>query len=195
MTWLLVGGGVCAGVVLLLVLTIVALSIYGSISDAAAEKRIRENGKPVLAVLVMANSEFLRKQSIASAPALVIFTLEPPSTSLADVMRELASELFELYTAEPGDVAGMSKPQRNAAERLKDDSYREARRTRVPLELSSGRVIYMADIWIDRDRLPDHVAFTRVLACMATGQDEGEIMALPLDEDGAKRIYAAVGAS
>lgn len=194
MTWLVIGGGVCAGVVVLIVLAIIALILYSSYSEAAAEKRIREAGKPVLAVVVMANSEFLRTTSIASAPALVIFSLEDPSPALADAMRELGSELFELYTAAADDVAKLPPFQQLTAELIKNDRYQEGRRTRLPLELTRGRVIYMADIWIERDRLPEHIAIARILACLATGQDEGEIIALPHHEEAAKRIYAAAGA-
>ncbi|EAQ81766.1 hypothetical protein [Blastopirellula marina] len=194
MTWLTVGGGACMCVVLFFALVIVFLYFYSSYNEAATERRIRENGKPVLAVLVMANSEFLQQQSIASAPALMIFSHEPPSKSLAEVLRELADDLFDLYTADDEEIAGLPPHQQHAAELLKNDAYHKGRRNRVPLELTRGRVIYMADVWIERECLPDHVALSRVLACLVTGLDEGEIMALPPDEAAAKQIYAAVGA-
>lgn len=193
MTWLAIGGVVCLGFVLFFVLAVVLLLAYSSYSDKAAQQRIRETGKPVLAVLVMANSQFLQETRIASAPALSIFSHEPPSTSLADTMREVASELFALYTAEPAEIAGLAPHLQKVAELIKDDGFKESRRNRVPPEMTGGRVIYMADTWIERDRLPDHVAFSRVLACMVTGSDEGEIMVLPQEEEPAQRIYAAVG--
>ncbi|UUO07430.1 hypothetical protein M4951_03755 [Blastopirellula sp. J2-11] len=194
MTWLTVGGGACMCVVLFFAFVIVLLYFYSSYNEAATERRIRENGKPVLAILVMANSDFLQKQTIASAPALTIFSQEPPSKSLAEVLRELADDLFDLYTADDEEIAGLPPHQQHAAELIKNDAYHEGRRNRVPLELTRGRVIYMADIWIERDRLPDHITSSRALACLVSGADEGEIMALPPSDEAAKQIYAAVEA-
>lgn len=193
MTWLAVGGIVCLGFVVLFVAAVTLLFVYASYNERATEKRIRETGKPVLGVLVMANAQFLQEKSIASAPALVIISHEPPSPTLAAAMRDVASDLFELYTADDDQVAGLSAPERQTAELIKNDSYREGRRNRIPLELTQGRVLYMTDIWLQRDRLPDHIGESRVLACLATGQDEGEIMAISFQEDAARRIYAAVG--
>ncbi|PQO36505.1 hypothetical protein [Blastopirellula marina] len=193
MTWLAIGGVVCLGFVVLFVGAVTLLFVYASYSEKATEKRLRENGKPVLGVLVMANSQFLQEQSIASAPALVIISHEPPTPDLAAAMRDVASDLFELYTAEDSKIASLSPPEQKMAELIKNDSYREGRRNRVSLEMTQGRVLYMTDIWLQRDRLPDHVGASRVLACLATGQEEGEVMALPFGEEAAQRIYAAVG--
>lgn len=193
MTWLMIGGVACMCVVLLFVFAVVLLYFYASYNEAATERRIRENGKPVLAVLVMANSEFLREKTIESAPALTIFSHEPPTASLAEALHELAADLFDLYTADDEEIAGLPPHQQQTAEIIKSDAYHEGRRNRVPLQLTRGRVIYMADIWIHRDHLPEHVEESRVLACLASGTEEGEIMVLPPGEAAAKQIYAAVG--
>ncbi|WDI43987.1 hypothetical protein [Bremerella sp. P1] len=194
MTWLAIGGLVCVGVFVVLVLLVIAFLVWASYDEKATEQRVRENGQPVLAVLVMANSQFLNDTSIPSAPALTLITFAPPSVPLAEDMKEVASELFELYTSEESEIARLPKPQRTMGELIKQDSYKEGRRTRVVPEMSRGHVLYMTDTWLQRDRIPDHTAFTRVIACLATGKDEGEIMALPHEEDAAQRIYQAVDA-
>ncbi|MBI1248883.1 hypothetical protein GC197_13710 [bacterium] len=192
MTWLAIGGLVCVGVVVLLVIAVVALFVYAARDDAAIQKRVRENGKPVLAVLVMANSQLMEEDGIDSAPGVVLFSFDHPSESLADDMREAASEIYELYTSEESQLAGLPAYQQNMAKLIKDHYYKDSRRNRVPQEMTHGQVFYMADIWIERDRIPMHAAFTRALACMVTGQDEGEIIVLSPEEDAAKRIYAAL---
>ncbi|MFN3153026.1 hypothetical protein [Bremerella sp.] len=194
MTWVMIGGLVCVGFLVLLVVLVVAFVIWANYDDKKTEARLRENGQPVLAVLVMANSQFLSDDSIPSAPALTLITFAPPSVSLAEDMKEVASELFDLYTSEESEIARLPKPQRTMGELIKQDSYKAGRRTRVVPEMSRGHVLYMTDTWLQRDRIPDHTVFTRVIACLATGKDEGEIMALPYEEDAAQRIYRAVDA-
>lgn len=194
MSWMAIGGLVCLGGFLLLVLLVVAFLVWASLDEKATNKRIRAEGTPVLSILVMANAKFLNDHSISSAPALGMFTFEPPSPELAQDMREVADALFKLYTAADADIARMPEPQQEMAARLKDDGYRADRRSRVAREMSLGHTLYLADLFIDRDHIPDHVARTRAVVCMVTGKDKGEIMVLPHEEEPAQRIYRAIGA-
>jgi len=154
MSWMAIGGLVCLGFVVL----VGAFVIYAIMDSTATEKRMRAHGKPVLAVLVMANAEFLQNHSIPSAPALSLFSFEPPSPQLANDMREIASELFALYTADTDKIVRLPEPQQQMAERLKDDGYQDNRRTQVVSEMSRGHTLYLADTYIQRAHIPDHVA-------------------------------------
>lgn len=194
MTWLIIGGLSCLGVVLFLVLALVALLYYLAHVHEAAERRLRENGTPVLAVVVMANSTFYRDPEIKSAPALVLFSFEPPSEALAEDMRDVAMELFELYLTDEEEIQSLPNYQQQMVKRLQDDSYQPGRRTRVAMEMSLGHVLYMADLKMRRRHVPEHVADTLALACVVSGKEEGRIMVIPFEEEDAQRIYSAVGA-
>ncbi len=193
MTFLAIGGLICLGCFLFLLFVLAAFLIWASYDEKATKKRLQEEGTPVLAVLVMANSQFLNSDTIPSAPALGMFTFEDPSPDLAHDMREIASELFRLYTAEDAEVQRMPEPQQEMAARLKDDNYRPDRRTRVARELSRGHTLYLADLMLERQDIPEHTAHTKSLACLVTGKDKGEIMVLSYQEEAADRIYRAIG--
>lgn len=194
MTWLMIGGPVFLGVVVFLLVAAVALLVYLSQSGKASEKRLRENGTPVLAVVVMSNAEFSRDVTIAAAPALVLISFEPPSDLLVADMLEVATELFGFYLAPEQQIKSLPNYQQQMAKRVKNDTHQKGRRTRVAREMSLGHVLYMADLWMERKNLPNHVPLTKILACLATGRDEGEIMLLPPAEKEAQDIYDAVGA-
>lgn len=193
MVWLMVGGAVCLGLVLLWGLTVAVIYISVLWEVVATEHAIEKLGTPVLAVPVVANAEVLRRQR-KSAPGWVIFSHEPPSPELADAMRELAAELYELYAISDERSSKLSAPQRRLAEWLKEDKYQKGRRLALPLELTQRMVIYLADVWIGSRDLPPNLEFVRVLACRVTGTEAGDIMTIPSEEEEAKRIYAATGA-
>lgn len=193
MTFLSIGGLVCLGFVVVLVIGVIAFLIYAVADDKATNKRVRENGKPVLGTLVMINEEFLNNPNAGMSPGLMLFAFDPPSKALAKDMREIATQLFKLYKADTNQIVRLSEPLQQTAERLKDHDYQTNRRTRVVSELSRGHDLYLADTYVDRDRVPDHALRTRLLACMVTGQDEGEIIVLPPDDEEAQRIYQALG--
>ncbi|MFI4876484.1 MAG: hypothetical protein ACIALR_14140 [Blastopirellula sp. JB062] len=194
MSWLLIFGGACLCVVSLVLPALAAVYfLYAAQNEAATERRVRETGRPVLAIIVMVNSEFLHETSIASAPALTIFSHDPPSPSLAHRLRDLADDLFDLYTADDEEIAGLPPHQQRAAALVKNDSFHEGRRNQVPLELTQGAAIYLADLWLHRDRLPEHAGISRTLACMVNGQAQGDIILLPPSDPLAQPIYAAAG--
>lgn len=189
MSWLIVGGLVCVGLfVLMLVVIFAALYIWGTLIERK-EKRIRESGQPVLAVIVMVNPQFVRDEEMAMAPALALYSLDPPSATLAADMAETAAELFSLYTTEPSKIASLPTAVRQIAERLKDDDYQENRRTRVPREMSQGHVLYIADMILRRRYLPEGFMFSKHMACVVTGQDEGQILPLEADDEIAQQIF------
>lgn len=183
------------GIVVLVTLLCISYAAFDAYRKKAPERRIRENGQPVLAVLVMANSEFLSDNKIPMAPALTLVTFDPPSLRLLQEMREISSELFKLYKFDPYMVITLPKHQQEVAELIKNDRYVEGRRNQVPLEMTGGLVLYMVDTMLERKRIPPHAGHTRALACMVTGTDQGEIMVLPHEDELAQRIYQAVGAS
>lgn len=194
MSWLTLGGLVCLGFVIVLVVAVVAFLIYAVADDKATDKRVRENGKPVLGVIVMVNSEFLQNPNAGMAPGLTLIAFDPPSQELAKDMREIASQLFKLYTADTDKIVRLAEPLQRTAERLKDHNYQTNRRTRLVSEMSRGHQLYLADTYLVRDRIPDHALQTQTIACMVTGTEEGEIVPLPPDDEAAQRVYRAIGA-
>ncbi|MFN3153025.1 hypothetical protein [Bremerella sp.] len=182
------------GIVVLVTVLCISYASFEAYRKKTPERRIRENGQPVLAVLVMANSQFLSDTKIPMAPALTLVTFDPPSLRLLQEMREIGSELFKLYTCDPYMVITLPKHQQAVAELIKNDRYVEGRRNQVPLEMTGGRVLYMVDTMLERKRIPPHAGHTRALACMVTGTDQGEIMVLPYEDELAQRIYQSVGA-
>ena len=56
-----------------------------------------------------------------------------------------------------------------------------------------GEAIWFADINFKRDRLIEGWSELRAIACMVSGEDEGEIMMLPLDTEQARTLYRSAG--
>ncbi|PQO47455.1 hypothetical protein [Blastopirellula marina] len=190
MVWLVVGGAVCLGLLLLWLVTIAVIYFWMLWDVVMTDQRIEASGTPVMAVPVVVNADVLRGKR-KSAPAWVIFTPESPSPELADEMRQLATELYDLYVATGPPLAKLSNAQRQFSDWMKNDKFQKGRRIAVPRELTLGRVLYLADVWLAGRDLPPNLEFSRVLACRVTGTDAGEIMAIPREEEDAKRIYAA----
>lgn len=186
-TWiLLVGGG------LLLFLTIAggAFVLYLHAAEARKEKEVRAKGRPVLAALVMANETLQDPKGDPETAGVVVFTFEPPTPPLAAHLREVAEKVYALYRTRK--LGKLGRPERKVAELIQNHNYRDGRRNLLPPEIAGSYKVYLADLWVVRDRLPDGWNEARALACKAAGGDEGQIILLKSDEAEARSIYEAV---
>jgi hypothetical protein len=178
------------GIVVLLVVAFVVLVAYLVIADIRKEKQVRRDGEPVLADLVMANESLQDPDGDVELPGVVVFSFDEPTPRLQMALRNVAEECYELYTSDEMD--SLDGADLEVAEIMKNHNYQEARRNRLPAAVAGEQGIYLADLWIKRDRLPDNLDEDRSLACMVTGQNEGKIILLPPDDPMAEKIYAAV---
>lgn len=74
---------------------------------------------------------------------------------------------------------------------IKDHNYHNNRRNQVPPEIAGNLNVYFADLWIRRERLPNDWQANRALACMSSGDYEGQIILLTPDEPAARTIYSS----
>jgi len=173
----------------LIVVGLVAWLMYYAISSKRKERRVREQGRPMLTSLMMANHSMYDPDGVAEAPGVVVFGFYQPNPKLPATLRSIGKRCHELYTAPNPDI--LPPVLRQFSLLLKDHMYDEDRRNRVPAEVAGTASVYVADLWIDRDRLPPGWREHRVLACAVTGTDQGAIVLLPPDDPAAQQIYAA----
>src|SRR5439155_8757202 len=92
-------------------------------------------------------------------------------------LEELASRLVELKTRSSRHAG--EKAARDAI-LSNEDMAVPYRRVRLPANLTDGRVVYAADLWIRRRYLPGgFLSDERRLPCIAEPGDEGAIEMLP----------------
>lgn len=181
---------VIGGVVLLLVLVVMAIYVNETIKEKRKEREVKESGRPVLGALVMANNTLADPDGLPEAPGLVVFGFYKAGPKLTAALKPLAERIYDLYEKE--DVDSLSPVCREFSLLLKDHNYRDGRRNPVPEEVAGPLKVYVADLWIHRDRLPYDWAESRALACMVTGTDEGQIILLPHDDPRAQQLYTAI---
>lgn len=178
-------------------LAVVALVVLFAVQAAmesrseTARQALRKTGEPVLAVLVMANSEFLASQEIPEAPALVAFSFERPSPELANALRELGRRAFALYVA-TGPIPGGPADQA-VAKFMKSDRHQPDRRFRLPDAFTGGREVYLAHVMLTRRELPLDLGSNRLLPCAVSGRDQGQIEPLGLSDRATSLILERAG--
>lgn len=180
---------VVGGVVLFLVAVVVGLYVNEVIKEKRKEREVKRSGRPVLGAWVMVNETMLDGDGLPEAPGLIVFGFYKSSPKLTAALGPLAARIYGLYESE--DVDSLSPVCREFALRLKNDNYQDGRRSPVPQEVAGPLVVYVADLWIHRNRLPADWMETRMLACMATGTDEGKIILLTSDDSIARELYDA----
>lgn len=193
MLWIILSivGGLC----FLVVLGGGGLVAWVMMVEARKEKAVRRDGRPVAAALVMANHSLYEADGDPQTAGVVVFSFDPPSRAQANQLIAIASDVYQLYSAD--DVSRETPSRQHVAAIIKDHNYREGRRNRLPPELTGGRTIYLADLWIHRDRLAPDWQTGRIFACKATidssDPDKGQIIHLgPVDAE-AQQVYQAVG--
>ncbi len=174
-----------------LVALVVGFLVFLQVKFAMHEKFVRENGQPVLGVLLMANETLYDPNGDPETPGFAVIGFEKPTPDYLAAMREVAARLAELDAL--GEAPEFSAVEREFAASLKNVNHTQGRRRRVPDEVTRGESFYLVDLWIYRERLPEDWLEQRVLACMATGRDEGEVLHIGADEEEAASMFAAAG--
>jgi hypothetical protein len=145
-----------------------------------AEERIvalqRVGGKPMPAALVQAN-RLLHSPGKVNAPGMVLFTFDPavPPAKLVEVADMLA-ELKSTSTTNPVLMTAAAGPRAN------DQAWFYHRRFRIPPELTEGRLMYAADLWVHRPFLANGYfseGTPRLLPLLAQPGDSGGVELIP----------------
>lgn len=148
-------------------------------------------GRTLLAVPVM--SAACEGVEPPSAVGLVLFCFAPFTADLARDLRALGKSLFALYETPAEKIATLPRYVQETAARLQDDAPHAQYRTAVPLEMTGGVPMYLANLGFPlRDlplQLPEDFTF---LACGVTGVEEGRVSLLPLRSAVAQRLYQQV---
>lgn len=155
------------------------------------DRRVREQGRPMLASVLMVNEDVNNPDGLEWNPGVVVFGFYDPSPQLAETLKSIAARCYELYSAP--QVDSLSPACQTFALEVKNHQYHEARRYRVPGDIVGSAEIYAADLSFNRNRMPPDWQSHRAVACAVTGTERGEIAMYPLYDPVAQRIYHAVG--
>lgn len=180
--------------ILLGVVVVVGLG-FGSLvaKEMLNEKRIIENGRPVAAALLMVNRDMHDRNGASSNPGAVLFGRDKPSRERLEQLKEICERFYALYNMEVDELEGLSEAEQFIGFTLQEEAYEDGRRIRVPAELVDGEELWIADIFLFRDRMTRDWKDVRAVACAVTGRDKGEIVQLPLGSTQANSIYRKLG--
>jgi hypothetical protein len=155
--WWTLGLG-CGGLVLFVLVGL----IYLVIRDHQIAKRVIADGEQTMAWLVQANNN-LFKPGIHDLPALVLISPDKLVANDKEFLSELADRVFALKGTDPAECA--DKDDAFVAELMRDETYVEGKRDRLPKGFTQGRVVYLAHIFVYRDHLPGKRITGRRLPC------------------------------
>lgn len=189
MFWIIVLG-------LALVVAMLAMAFMAYLASVISkglkiDRRVREQGRPLLASVVMVNQEIHDPEGMEWNPGVVVFGSYEPSPQLANTLKSISARCHEFYSAP--QVDSFSPECRTFALELKNHQYHQDRRYRVPAEIAGSAVVYVADLSFTRNRMPSDWQEHRAVACAVTGTEQGEIALFPLDDPAAVQIYSAAG--
>jgi hypothetical protein len=165
MAWLrwVLGIG-CGGLVLLAL----AVMIYLAILDRKKTKRVIEEGEHTTGWLVQANAK-LFEQGLMDLPALVLISPDKETVNDEEYMTDLAERIMELKGTDPDDCD--DKDEAFVAELMRDETYIEGKRDRLPKRFAQGRQVYLAHIFVYRDHLPGKKIRDQRIPCAVIWDD------------------------
>lgn len=132
-------------------------------------------------VVVMMNSEFLAGHGPSPAPCMVLFDMDQPNPSAAqlETMHEISSEIYDLYS---GDAQSDGSPEMDAfVAHLENDSFRANMRKQVPAQLSRGRRLFVSDIMLSRYKFSPNAEHGKFAMVQVRGEESGTISHLAWD--------------
>jgi hypothetical protein len=144
--WVL--GSVCGG---LAVLGVLALA-YLAILDRRKRDRVIAEGEHTTGWLVQANSELFEEGGM-DLPALVLLSRDPEVVDDREFLTDLAERIMDLKGADPDDCE--DEDEAFVAGLMRDETYVEGKRDRLPKRFAGGRQVYLAHIFVYRDHLPE----------------------------------------
>ncbi len=166
--------GIIAGTVCgLPIVAAVGWFLWFSHTETKKEQRVQRDGTLFWGYLVQANNVLFQPGN-DNAPGQVVFTFEKSPDGLA-AAEQAAARLAELKTEDPAD-----KTEESLLELVRNESYDPGSRKKLPAKFTGGRDLYLAHVWIWRERLPKRRLTAEKIRCVALPGDEGEVYhALP----------------
>lgn len=146
MEWLLwIGGTMCGGMVLL----VVVFLVWSSISAKQTEKRLDRDGERVFAWIVFANDKlYERNEGSGHSYAQVVFNFGPDTPANREELERLAEEVREFEAEE-----GCGKDERIIGQVARSHvPYTEP--LRMPERVTDGREAYTASVQVEWEKLP-----------------------------------------
>jgi hypothetical protein len=164
--WAIVGY-VCGG----LVLAVLILFVVIGIRQAAIDRRVREQGRDVLAWVVMANDQlYVPSDSTGHSYAQVVFALQDDSPRLREQLQEIAESLpsFQVEDKE-------SKDERIIASVLRSHvPYPDP--LRIPDRVTGGLEAYTVSLQVHWNLLPErHLSLPYVYCRVIVGEKGGAV--------------------
>lgn len=137
--------------------------------DYRKRSHIAANWRPVSAVLVQANPGLFRS-GLLDLPCLVVFSFE-------DLDYEILNRISERVAALKN--GGQTEQERAEIAPLLAPPAVRSRRKALPLSLTDGRTVYVADLFVNRRYLEKGYLTHRTLPCFAEPGVEGGLDMMP----------------
>jgi hypothetical protein len=153
--WLGLG---CGGLAVVAVAFVVAVAVF----DSRKRNRIIREGDHTMAWLVHANEKLFR-EGLMDDSALALISPDRQTANDPGVMTAMADRVAELKGCDP--AACFDRDEARVAALLRDATYVEGKRDRLPSEFARGREVYLAHLYVYRDHLPDRKIQQRALPC------------------------------
>jgi hypothetical protein len=139
----------------------------------------RTGARPIVGACLQVDPNLYANAGKSGAPAMVVLSFDPavPPAQLAEVAQMLA----DLKTTDTQNSVLLAAA---AAPRAGDKFWFYHRRFRIPPELTEGRLVYAADLWVHRAALPgEHLSphAAPFLPLLAQPGDLGGVELIPHD--------------
>jgi hypothetical protein len=144
--WWTLGLG-CGGLVLLALVVLIPLAII----DRRKTKRVLDEGEHTTGWLVQANTD-LFEEGVMDLPALVLISPDKETMRDEEFLADLAERIMDLKGTAAKDCD--DEDEEFVAELMRDETYVEGKRDKLPKRFAEGRTVYLAHIWVCRDHLP-----------------------------------------
>lgn len=157
---------------LMIPLGVAAVGVPFCLVDFLKAQRLAKQGVLVNTVVVQANPLLYQpSRSAGGAPALVVFSFDPISRERLEALVEKAHQCHR--------EGGTTPAEKKLGRLLRDETYRQYRRVLIPVELTDGAVVYLADLWIPRKSLAQGYLDANSLTCIATPGARGWLLLIP----------------
>ena len=141
----------------------------------ARRKQVARKGEMVTGYMVQCASALLKPGTEAALPCRVLFSLQPEVGGDTRYMRYLATGVADLRDKLPrGDM-----DKQYVAALATDTTASANRRYLLPLSVTDGSAVYLADLFVSRAHLPGGYLHSDALPCLAEPGSSGGIEMLP----------------
>lgn len=158
-------GGVCGGLLLLVIVFIVVVNLY----ENRKFTQVMKTGDKTVGWLVQAHKNIF-DQGVLDEAGVVLISPDRDTAQDREFMMDMADQVFALKGEDPDELPDADNAF--VAALMADETYVEGKKDQLPKTFARGRIVYLAHIMIYRDHLPGKKLSGRRVACVVVWEND-----------------------